>query len=97
MRFPLCMNFTIPRACDGTGPGVGATAPGPCENGPQGPQGEQGPEGPTDPFDGMPNMSINPDPFDDPFEGMYNPFPPPTVPGIEIEPLPMLEGNGIGV
>lgn len=31
MRFPLCMNFTIPRDADG-GPGPGAAAAGPASN-----------------------------------------------------------------
>ena len=47
MRFPLCMNFTIPRDSDGTGQGVGAPAAGPGENGPDGQEGEQGPQDAT--------------------------------------------------
>jgi hypothetical protein len=116
MRFPLCMNFTIPRDSDGTGQGVGGPAAGPGENGPdgqegdtgqegqegqEGEEGQEGPEGPQapDPFDGTPNNvpSFSPDSFDDPFEGMYNPVDPPTVPGIETENLPALPGGGIGV
>ena len=32
MRFPLCMNFTIPRACPGDGSGIGDYG-GPADNG----------------------------------------------------------------
>ncbi len=45
MRFPLCMNFTIPRDGDGAGQGVGAPAAGPGENGPDGQEGDTGQEG----------------------------------------------------
>jgi hypothetical protein len=33
MRFPLCMNFTIPRDADGAGSGIGGVGGGPADNG----------------------------------------------------------------
>jgi hypothetical protein len=75
MRFPLCMNFTIPRDGDGAGQGVGAPAAGPGENGPDGQEGAQGPEGPEGPQDQQTAFSpgFSPEAM---FEGMmYDGFP----------------------
>jgi hypothetical protein len=82
MRFPLCMNFTIPRDSDGTGQGVGAQATGPGENGPDGQEGDTGQEGQEGEETDMGPAPTPPDPPD---------LGPPTnldpnTPGIDLGP-----------